>query len=254
MGDLDDFRDGVAGAVGDHHPAEAPTGHRPRLTKAVADDDPVVRGGDVQQGGRGAAAAIGQRRVDQAGIDLVGDQPDAVAAAEVENGREFVGSCGPTGGVVGRVEDEGAGAPKQGLETVEVQVKTAVFGGGRDRGCRPGRRGGGRHWPGWARRGRAARRGRRRGSVGGHCDVDGGHARAGDLDARLTKRDAVQGREMVRQRVPQGGHAAHVGVQGIASREWRRSGRSRPRAGRVDRSRRSRGTRYRAVRSRHGRR
>ncbi len=65
-----------------HHPAEPPAGHQPRLGERIDGDHAGVTRGDVEEGRRDAPF----RAVVEPLVDLVGDDPDAVPLAVVEHG------------------------------------------------------------------------------------------------------------------------------------------------------------------------
>ena len=70
-----------------HHPAQPPAGHRPGLGEAVEHEHRLVRAGELQEGRRRVGA--GQH---VAVVDLVGDQPEPVPPAQVEQ-RLLAGSA-----------------------------------------------------------------------------------------------------------------------------------------------------------------
>src|SRR3990172_14988 len=117
-------------AIGDH-PADAETGHAVQLLHPVDGDDTLafyIAGSVFVRGGRLAAVEY------QLVIDVVGDEIDILALAELDDGRhEFVGIHHP-GGVVGRVDDDGLGvAGYRALDLLHARVERAVFRGDDDR-------------------------------------------------------------------------------------------------------------------------
>ena len=76
-------------------PADAPAGHGVRLGQA-GDGDGAL--GHAGQGGRGHVLAL----VEQRGVDLVGDQPEVVAPAQLGHGLELGPGHHRPGRVVGR--------------------------------------------------------------------------------------------------------------------------------------------------------
>ena len=80
VGVLGHRADLVGDARGMRQPADAPAGHRPGLREAVDGQHPVAVLGDLQDGGRHDAVEI------EPAVDLVRDDPDAGAPAEIEQG------------------------------------------------------------------------------------------------------------------------------------------------------------------------
>ena len=121
MGGLDDLADPITCTLRQDHPAEPPAGHDPGFGEAVDHDDAVVRRRDVQHRRRRCRSVI-----DQPGVDLVGDQPDAAAAAYVQDRPQFGQARGPAGGVIGGIQDEDPRAFQHLIQPVEVQPETPV--------------------------------------------------------------------------------------------------------------------------------
>ena len=84
-------------------PAEPPAGHGPGLGEGVDRDDQVV-GFDVAQGIGGVRLAVTEARV-----GVVGDEPDAVAPAVLDDGVQFLGADRPARGVAGTVQEQQPG-------------------------------------------------------------------------------------------------------------------------------------------------
>ena len=102
-------------------PADAPAGHGPVLGEGLHEQDAVVRLHDVVEGRRAAVDRQGLV-VDEAGVDLVGDDPQAVPPRERENGTEVVEARGPAGRVGRRVDDKRAGARRHGVaEAIDIE-------------------------------------------------------------------------------------------------------------------------------------
>ena len=128
-------------------PADAPAGHRPVLGERVDEEDAVLRLHDVHEGRRAAAAEMEQR------IDLVGDDPQAVPAAKIEDRLQRLAVGGPAGRVGRRVDEYRLGARRDGrrelLDVADPAIVAlakrhgdrlaAADGGGRGE-VRPGRR------------------------------------------------------------------------------------------------------------------
>ncbi len=91
MVELDQFAKQGAKARGCGQPSKAPARHQPGLGKAVDDDNLVLVLAYRHEGRRHRAV------VDDAGIDLVGDDPNAPASGEVEDGPLVVGGHQPAG-------------------------------------------------------------------------------------------------------------------------------------------------------------
>ena len=67
-------------------PADAPAGHRPVLGEGLDEEDAVVSG-SMTSWKEGARAPRQGRLVDEAGVDLVGDDPEAAPAGERRGSR-----------------------------------------------------------------------------------------------------------------------------------------------------------------------
>ena len=102
-------------------PADAPAGHRPGLGEAVDREHAVAVLGDLQDRGRDVAVEI------EPVVDLVGDDPDAGAAAEVEQRLQLLRARRPAGRVGRRRQEDGARAGIAGGEQrVEVEPPVGV--------------------------------------------------------------------------------------------------------------------------------
>ena len=84
-------------------PADTPAGHRPVLGEAVDEQDAVLARRDVEEGRRTAMAVVEQR------IDLVGDDPKALFAGEIEDRLQRLVIGGPAGRVGRRVDEQRLG-------------------------------------------------------------------------------------------------------------------------------------------------
>ncbi|CCD01761.1 protein of unknown function (plasmid) [Azospirillum baldaniorum] len=113
------------------HPAGAPAGHGVRLGQAV-DGHRALR-----HAGKGGDADVGAVE-GQAGVDLVGDDPQIVAAGEVGDGLQFLCRHDDAGGVGGGRQEYGAGARgHRGGQRRRVQPERGGVRGHRDqRGAR----------------------------------------------------------------------------------------------------------------------
>ncbi|MDT4844101.1 hypothetical protein FQZ97_780440 [compost metagenome] len=100
-------------------PAQAPSGHAPGLGEGIAADDPVLGRRDVQEGRRA-------RRIEaDALVDIVADDPDAQAPAVREDGFLRLARKRPARRVVGRVQQQRAGArPKRFQKALLVEHPT----------------------------------------------------------------------------------------------------------------------------------
>ena len=90
--------------------------------------------------------------VDEAAVDLVRDDPEAMPAGDVADAAQILVACGPAGGIGRRIDDEGAGARRDRLfEPLEIEMtspsrrwssarrRAARRNGDRAREIRPGR-------------------------------------------------------------------------------------------------------------------
>ena len=108
--------------LGRRDPAQAKAGHQPGLGEGVGADEAVVRVADLQEGGRDRRGLGRAARVVQALVGIVGEDPDAVPAAVLEDRALRRRLDGPAGGVVGRVHVERGGARGEGSEQlIEIQ-------------------------------------------------------------------------------------------------------------------------------------
>ena len=100
-------------------PADAPAGHRPVLGEGVDEEDAVVRIGDVVEGRRRARPVI-----DEAAVDLVGDDPEAaLARARARIARSSSSRRGPAGRIGGRVDEDARGSPGRSRRASCVEVE-----------------------------------------------------------------------------------------------------------------------------------
>ena len=108
-----------AGRMG--QPADAPAGHRPRLGEAVQHQQRIVRPGQLEERRRD------RPRVDQPGIDLVGHDPEAALAGEIEQRALLVGGHGPARRIARRVDEDRARAVVDRVEhLLQVERPAAV--------------------------------------------------------------------------------------------------------------------------------
>ena len=118
---LDQVLEHLAERLRPDQPADAPAGHRPVLREGADDDQPLVRRADLQEGRRDVHA------IDQAAVDLVGDDPQAALPGEVAHGDLVLPAHRPAGRVARRVDEEGLGARADGIEQpVEIERPAGV--------------------------------------------------------------------------------------------------------------------------------
>ncbi len=103
--ELQQLAGGFHGRGRQHQPAQAPAGHQEALAETVHDDEAVRGRRDVQEGGRRSRSS----EIDPF-VDLVGHDPGAGVAAVIEHHLLLGAREGPAGGVVGRIDQQHAGA------------------------------------------------------------------------------------------------------------------------------------------------
>ena len=156
-------------------------------------------------------------------VDLVGDDPQALAARQVENGAKRVDVGRPAGRVGRRVDEDHLACGRSPPPRCVPRRRTshwrksraaratgrapAIAGGGGE--VRPGRRQVDRFVA-------AARR-------GGDCHLDGVHAAAGDKELVRVERTAEMALVIARQRLAQLRNSALPGVEGLAAPQAARS-------------------------------
>jgi hypothetical protein len=222
------LRDRIARAFGHHQPAETPTGHHRRLGEAVANHHAVARLGNVQKRWRGRRPIVNQARV-----DLVGDQPHTAATCDVQYVEQLIPRGRPTGRVVRGVQDEGPRALEHPVEPIVVHAEAAA--GQRRQGKfvhlrAPQARRVANIRPGWAMEHHTITGTHRRGLRNG----DRGHTRRRDLNALLRDRSGVQLRQIFGERHAEFRQATDVGIACVIGLQCRnRRGTRRTGAGLV---------------------
>ena len=115
-------------------PADAPAGHRPGLGEAVEHEQRIV--GPACSRKDGATLRV----VDQAGINLVGHDPEAALAGEIEQRALLVGGHHPASRIARRVDEDRAGPRVDRVEqalhielpaTVGLRSSATYFGSAR---------------------------------------------------------------------------------------------------------------------------
>ncbi len=103
--------------------ADPPAGHRVGLGHPV-DDDGLLLDVLAERGEAGELEAV----VDEAGVDLVGDDVDVLALDHLGQGQELVLRVGPAGRVRGIVQDDGLGGRgDRGLEGLGRQQEAVLL-------------------------------------------------------------------------------------------------------------------------------
>ena len=209
---LDEILDDLPVARGRRQPADAPAGHGPVLGHRVDVEDRLVRLRHVVEGGRALVL------IEEARIDLVGDDPEPARARKVADGDQLIAGGGPAGRVAGRIQEQRRRPSGDGVEiAVEIERPAGIAEAHRhlDGARAANLRGGGEVRPGRRRHHNLVALARHH----AQRDLDGRHAARGHEEALGIEGAAIEPLVIARDGKAQLGNAALMGIEGLAGLE-----------------------------------